>query len=213
MELYLIHRLDQPASGLLVFARTERARAALKDLLAARKIVRRYAAVVEGRPKKEQGEMRSMLVAMEGPTHPVRSLRAGDGAERRATAQLAVTRYRLLGSRAGRSALEVELETGRKHQIRVHLAEAGHPVAGDRLYGARGSAPRSKGPAATGRVGAGASTTGGARTGRAAADPGRLLLHAWKLAFQHPVTRRKLEFVSPPGAEFEQVVPGAFRPS
>ncbi len=213
MELYLIHRLDQPASGLLIFARTERARVALKDLLAARKIVRRYAAVVEGRPKAEQGEMRSKLVEMEGPTHPVRSLRAGDGAERRAKAQLAVTRYRLLGTREGRSALEVELESGRKHQIRVHLAEAGHPVAGDRLYGARGSAPRSKGAAGPVRAGAGAPATSGERTGRATARPGRLLLHAWKLAFQHPVTRRKLEFVSPPGPEFEQAVPGAFRSS
>ncbi len=200
VELYLVHRLDQPASGLLVFAKTERARKGLKDLLAAREMGRRYAAIVEGRPTEAQGEIRSRLVELEGPTHPMRSLRAGDGTERRAKAKAAVTRWRLLGARAGRSALEVELETGRKHQIRVHLAEAGMPVVGDRLYGQRGSFKPAK--EAPGREGAGARPP--AR---------RLLLHAWKLAFQHPVTRRKLEFVSPPGREFEEAVPGAFRTS
>jgi RluA family pseudouridine synthase len=185
-RVYLIHRLDRPASGLLLFAKTEPAREALKDLLASRKIARRYIAVVRGRPGEAEGEFRSRLVELEGPRHRVRSLRRGDPPARRAKAREAVTRYRVLGSRRGLSALELTLETGRKHQIRVHLAEAGHPVLGDRLY------------------------SGPARRGKAGREEARLHLHAWRLAFTHPVTRKRIEIVSPPGPEFQRAVPGAF---
>lgn len=184
--LYLIHRLDQPASGLLIFARTERARDGLKEMLARREIERVYAAVVVGRPADPAGEICSKLVETGAAKPRVRSLRPRDGGSLRTRARGAVTRYRFLGSRHGLSALELRLETGRKHQIRVHLAESGMPVLGDRLYG-------------------------GARSASVRAD--RLHLHAWRLRFQHPVTRRKLELVSPPGRDFEGSVPGAFRTS
>lgn len=183
-DLFLIHRLDQPASGLLIFARTERVRDGLKEMLAARTIERRYAAVVVGRPIDPEGEIHSRLVEIPGVKPKVRSLRTGDGVPYRTKARDAVTRYRFLGTERGLSALELTLETGRKHQIRVHLAESGFPVVGDRLYG-------------------------GSRSASVKAD--RLLLHAWVLRFQHPVTRRRLELISPPGEAFEKAVRGAFR--
>lgn len=134
-KIFLIHRLDQEASGLLVFAKTERVRARLKEIFARHEVDRHYAALVRGRLRREEGEFRSRLVELDDRLHRVRSLRPRDPAPRRALAREAITRYRVRGSRRGVTAVEVRLETGRKHQIRVQFAEAGHPVLGDRLYG------------------------------------------------------------------------------
>ena len=132
---FLVHRLDEYASGLLVFAKSEKDQRLLKDLFGKHRIDRHYAAIVKGAIGREAGEFRSRLVEISGKMHRVRTLRPGDPADMRAAAREAVTRWRVRRIGEGWTAVEVRLETGRKHQIRVHLAEAGHPILGDRLYG------------------------------------------------------------------------------
>ncbi|WP_439621330.1 RluA family pseudouridine synthase [Gemmata sp.] len=155
---FVVHRLDRDTSGLLLFARTAEARDALQTNWDA--VAKSYLAVVEGRPPAEEGVIENYLT--EGRDLRVRaSARPSDEGKR------AVSRYTVLASRGGYSLVEVAIETGRKHQIRVHLAGLGCPVTGDSVYGA---------------------TTNPA---------GRLALHAWKLAFDHPVTGERVEGEAP----------------
>ncbi|MBI3451146.1 MAG: RluA family pseudouridine synthase [Acidobacteria bacterium] len=135
-SIHLVHRLDERASGLLVFAKTEGVKRSLKALFERHTIDRRYAAIVEGTILKDEGEIRSRLVPLDEPMHRVRSITPKDPESLREAAKDAITRYRKRGEGNGVSALEVKLLSGRKHQIRVHFAEAGHPIAGDVLYGA-----------------------------------------------------------------------------
>ncbi|MFA6133200.1 MAG: pseudouridine synthase [Phycisphaerae bacterium] len=181
---WIIHRLDRDVSGLLVFAKTHTAYLALKDQLKRRQVHRRYLAVVQGElPVTPEGEWKwiDAFLADSGPDRPVRLVGAPEATRRRPglTARdpeapmRAVTYYRVLAAARGQSLLAVRLETGRKHQIRAHLAGQGHPVLGDRLYGA----PR-------------------AQTSR------RLALHAWELTFAHPATGQNVQFTSAPPEEF-----------
>lgn len=156
---FVIHRLDRETSGLLLFARS----AAARDRLRAGwgRVAKAYLAVVEGEPRPPEGTVRNFLT--EG-----KDLRVRASVGPRPGSREAVTRYRVVAARDGRALVEVGLGTGRKHQIRVHLAGLGCPVIGDRVYGA-------------------------------ATDPaGRLGLHAWRLALDHPATGQRLELESPP---------------
>jgi 23S rRNA pseudouridine1911/1915/1917 synthase len=155
-RVFVVHRLDRETSGVLLFARNESVKRSLQDNWA--DVTKTYRAVVEGVPARSEGVVEGWLT--EAGEHRV--YQSGPGPR----ARWAVTRYRVLRSRAGYSLLEVGLETGRKHQIRVHLAGLGHPVVGDHRYGARTD------PA------------------------GRMALHAWRLALAHPVTRRPLALTS-----------------
>jgi 23S rRNA pseudouridine1911/1915/1917 synthase len=162
---FVIHRIDRETSGLLVFART----AAVRDRLQANwdGVAKTYLAVVEGTPRPAEGVVENSLI--EGRNLRVRTGR-GPGAKS------AVSRYRTVASRGEYSLVEVGLETGRKHQIRVHLAGLGCPVVGDKVYGAK-------------------------------TDPaGRLGLHAWRLAFDHPVTGRRVELKSPLPTKLRRIV-------
>jgi 23S rRNA pseudouridine1911/1915/1917 synthase len=153
---FVVHRIDRETSGLLLFARS----AAIRDHLQANwdGVTKTYLAVVEGTPQPSEGMVENYLT--EG--HDLR-VRVSKGPE----AKRAVSHYRVVSSRGQYSLVEVGLETGRKHQIRVHLAGLGCPVVGDKVYGA-------------------------------ATDPaGRLGLHAWRLAFDHPATGRRGELESP----------------
>lgn len=136
-EPLLVHRLDATASGLIVFAKSEPVARSLKDLFASHVIDRHYAAVVEGELRGDEGALESDLIESTEPPHRVRSVRPFDGDEVRGAARASLTRWRRRASRGALHALEVRLETGRKHQIRVHLAEAGCPIVGDELYGGR----------------------------------------------------------------------------
>jgi RluA family pseudouridine synthase len=177
----VIHRLDREASGLLLFARSERAFAWLKQDLRTRRLERAYLAVVEGELGKPggaptRGTVQSFLRETPRRVESIalerfRGSTPGPGSPK-ADARLATTHYRLLAAGKGASLLEVTVESGRKHQVRVHLRELGHPVLGDRLYGA-------------------------ARGGR-----GRLHLHAAKIAFAHPENGQRIELESPPPAAF-----------
>jgi 23S rRNA pseudouridine1911/1915/1917 synthase len=126
-SLYIVHRLDKFASGVLVFAKTENVQSRLKDIFSRHDIQRRYWAIVEGKVEQNSGTIRSYLA--EGKSFRMYSVRDGK------QGKPAVTHYRVLRRFPNLSALEVTLETGRKNQIRVHLSEIGHPVVGDLTYG------------------------------------------------------------------------------
>lgn len=131
----LVHRLDKDASGLLVFSKNEPAFEALKAQFADKSAGRIYHAIVTGTPNPKKGTIESKLVEMaDGMVKSTRHRDYGDEAR---------TRYEVVESRGKHSLVRVELDTGRKHQIRVHLAERGHPIVGDVLYQVeRSAAPR-----------------------------------------------------------------------
>jgi 23S rRNA pseudouridine1911/1915/1917 synthase len=135
IRIGLVHRLDKDASGLLVFSKNDRAFEALKAQFLDKTAKRIYQAIVQGVPKQSAGTIESKLVELaDGSVKSTRHRDYGEDAR---------TNYRLIESRGGHSLLRVELDTGRKHQIRVHLAEKGHPIAGDVLYHrSPGAAPR-----------------------------------------------------------------------
>jgi 23S rRNA pseudouridine1911/1915/1917 synthase len=157
----VVHRLDRDTSGLLVLARSEGAYDVLQRAMAQRKIEREYLALVEGVPPARTG----LIDAPIGRDRRVRTRMSVDtDAPREARTRFAVERT--FGDRA--ALLRVRLETGRTHQVRVHLQAIGHPVAGDREYGTAG------------------------RFGLE-----RQFLHAARLAFDHPSTGERLELSSP----------------
>ncbi len=148
----LVHRLDRDTSGVLIVARTAPVLRSLQDALRARRIARTYVALVAGVPSTARGTIDAPLGR--DPQHPTRVALVAGGRPAR-------THYRRLAAWADAALLEVALETGRTHQIRVHLASIGYPVIGDRTYGGR------------------------RRTHRA--DPGRQWLHALRIGFTHPI--------------------------
>jgi RluA family pseudouridine synthase len=158
-RVFIVHRLDREASGLLVFAKSPESKRVLQEQFRRREAGRRYLAWVAGVPREDELTLRSWLA--ENSAHRVWAA----GPER--GGKLAVTHVRVVSRRDDRSLVEATLETGRKHQIRVQLADAGHPILGDRRYGP---------------------------TGRTAS---RLALHATALRLRHPVTGEVLEFRSP----------------
>ncbi len=184
-RVFVVHRLDRGVSGLLVFAKTRDAGLRLKSQFAAHKPDRRYVAVVAGHVKPAQGTIESHLATGANlDRYSVRHAREGQ-------TQHAVTHYRTLhSSPRGVSVLEVRLETGRRNQIRVHLAEKGHPVLGDPRY----------------------------RTDLAQHPLwriNRLALHAVSLAFDHPITGKRLSFTSELPAPIRAIAdetPAAGRP-
>ncbi len=129
--LGLVHRLDRPVGGAMVFAKTSKAASRLSDMMRRQVIERKYWAVVHGLPKQKGQKLTHYLlknsrknqVSVVASTHP--------------EGKKAILNYRVLASQAGLSLLEVTLETGRPHQIRVQLSAIGHPLFGDQKYGAK----------------------------------------------------------------------------
>lgn len=172
----IVHRLDKDTSGLLVVARSLRAHTALVAMLAARDIHRRYAAIVNGVPVAG-GTVDAPL-----DRHPTDRLRRAV----REGGRPAATHYRVREKFRAQALLQCELESGRTHQIRVHLTHAGYPLVGDPLYGKGLRLPR------------------GATSELADALRGfkRQALHAERLAFAHPVTGEALVFDAKPPRDF-----------
>jgi 23S rRNA pseudouridine1911/1915/1917 synthase len=126
----IVHRLDRDTSGLMLVARGEEAHRRLAAMIRAREVRREYAALVEGRPRSRAGTIDAPL----GRDHRAPEKRAVGGRGGRE----ARTHFRVVELLASDALLEVRLETGRTHQVRVHLAAIGHPVAGDPKYGHSG---------------------------------------------------------------------------
>ncbi len=156
-RIFIVHRLDRETSGLIVFAKDEAAKHRLqRDWHDAEK---KYYAVVEGVPKDPEGRIESYL----GETAAFKVYSAPAGEESRH----AVTRYRVIKADRGQALLDVLLETGKKHQVRVHLCDIGCPVVGDKKYGAKTNPIR------------------------------RIALHAYSLSFTHPVSGKRMHFTTP----------------
>jgi len=167
----IVHRLDKDTSGLLVVARTLPAHTALVRMLGEREVHREYEAICRG--VMTAGGTVDAPIARH-PTDRVRMTVRDGGRE-------SVTHYRVIRRFAGYTHVRVQLETGRTHQIRVHLAHAGFPIVGDRVYGGRLALPK------------GASES----LRQALREFPRQALHASRLQFEHPVTGRPLECTSP----------------
>lgn len=153
----VVHRLDRLTSGLLVFARGVPATRALRRAIEGRTMRRTYRCVVAGVPEQDEAMITSMLVSNTGNgrrgsrerSFRVRPANQRDPGPMPGSGRLAVTRYRVVTRTDDRAALEVRLSTGRTHQIRIHLAELGCPVLGERVYTRDSGAPRQALHAAT----------------------------------------------------------------
>ena len=156
----IVHRLDRDTSGLLVVAKSDEVHRALKSLLARRRLRREYLALVDGHPSARTGTIDAPI----GRHRRDRKLMSIDTDEPRE----ARTHFEIERLLPGTALLRVTLETGRTHQIRVHLAAIGHPVAGDPQYGTGGEFGLS-----------------------------RQFLHAARLAFEHPITSEPVDVTSP----------------
>lgn len=168
----LVHRLDRNVSGVMVLARTSKAAARLSRQFRERAPSKQYLALVEGERRGAGRDVahlhkRKGIVSVVEPSDP-------DG-------QRAVLSWRSLAASRKQSLIEVSLETGRPHQIRVQLSELGHPILGDRKYGATTEF--------SGRI---------------------LALHAYKLTFEHPTLKRDMTFFAPPprpwAGRFDEVI-------
>ena len=155
-HVWIVHRLDRETSGVMVFAKTEKSKTVMQTNWS--EVSKHYLAIVEGAPTEDEGVFSSHL--NENGPYKVYSTTAGP------QARLAVTPYRVLKKTATRALVELMPETGRRNQIRVHLADAGCPIVGDHKYGAKTNPIR------------------------------RLALHASMLEFKHPITGQVMRFES-----------------
>ena len=167
---HLVHRLDRDTSGLMVYAKDVQTQQSLVRGWQELVTDRRYIALVEGELENPRGVVKSWLT--EDKRFVTHSSPVDNGGK------FAVTHYNVLASSNGYSLVECELETGRKNQIRVHMADLGHPVVGDHKYGSDNDPIR------------------------------RLGLHAYMLCFTHPVTGKHMRFETPVPALFEKCLNG-----
>jgi 23S rRNA pseudouridine1911/1915/1917 synthase len=188
----IVHRLDKETSGLIVVAKSDAAHASLAKLFSSRQILKTYIALVHGSVPRDKGTITAAL-----SRDPVRRTRMTTRPAE--NSRTAISHYEVvqrLDTRFGKFTLvRVRIETGRTHQIRVHMASIGHPVVGDTLYGAPAhltdQAALQRAPS---------------RAARRRAEPERLklnrnFLHAARLEFTHPITRKKIELEAPLPAE------------
>lgn len=149
-QLFAVHRLDEDTSGALMLAASEPARTALDGMFRSHTIERLYLALLTRTPSPPAGRIEARLREVDGTMRVVQ--RGGE---------VAITHYEVLGRRGRACLVQCRLETGRRNQIRVHMAELGCPLAGDRKYGYRQ---------------------------RPGDEFRRVMLHSWRLAFEHPIT-------------------------
>ena len=167
-HVFIIHRLDRDTSGLMMLAKSVEAKDALQHNWNNMVLSRKYVAVLEGELESDEGVVKSYLA--ENSKFEVYSTNNPN------EGQLAITNYKVLRRGRGMTLVEVELDTGRKNQIRVHMKDLGHPIVGDRKYGAKPSPIH------------------------------RLALHAQTLRFVHPITRKDMKFETPIPAKFRGLV-------
>jgi 23S rRNA pseudouridine1911/1915/1917 synthase len=179
-SLGVVHRLDKETSGLLVFARSWLAKQSLSRQFRFHTVERRYIALVHGALRKQT--FRSHLIADRGDglRGSIEQQKARGKPMRGIEGQLAVTHVDVLERLPGATLVHCRLETGRTHQIRIHLSEAGHPLVGERVYIRGFDAPRISAP--------------------------RLMLHAEVLGFSHPQTEETLRFERPMPSDMKRVL-------
>ncbi len=166
-RIYVLHRLDRDTSGVLMFAKDPETKELFQEKWNEIVTRRGYVALVEGVPRPAQNTIRSWLI--ETKTHMIFSGDPGPGAKE------AITNYEVIKAGSGYALLDISIDTGRKNQIRVHMKEMGHPVAGDKQYGARTN------------------------------PIGRLCLHAGELSFIHPRTGKPTTFIAKMPRDFNRV--------
>ena len=175
-RVFIVHRLDRDTSGVMLFAKNPQAKNKLQDNW--EQASKYYLAVIHGEMPTPSGTLTSYLTENKAfNVYSTQDKHAG---------KLATTKYNVINSTKNVSLLDLELVTGRKHQIRVHLADAGHPVTGDRKYGIKATVPGSQ--------------------GRKKVDSRYLALHAYKLTCRHPDNDKPMIFTSPPPAFFHTLV-------
>ncbi len=160
--LGVVHRLDRPVSGVVLFARTSKSLGRLNRMFQEKQLSKKYLAVVRNRPPSEEGSLRHYLKKNEKQNKSYAYDKQVKGSKE------AHLSYKLISRTDRYYVLEVELHTGRHHQIRCQLANAGCPVKGDLKYGY----PRSN-------------------------NDGSISLHAWKIRFIHPVKKQEIEIIAP----------------
>ena len=173
----IVHRIDKDTSGLLVIAKTDVAHEGLAKQFAAHSIDRRYLAIVSGVPKTAQGTIDAPLARSAANRKKIAIVEGKRG-------KRSVTHWKRLQSLKDAALVECRLETGRTHQVRVHMASISHPLVGDPVYGRSGKTH-----------------------GKLLKQLGfhRQALHAAELGFVHPVTKRKLSFASPMPADMQEL--------
>jgi 23S rRNA pseudouridine1911/1915/1917 synthase len=173
----IVHRIDKDTSGLLVVAKTDVAHEGLAKQFAAHSIDRRYLAIVSGVPRTDGGVVDAALARSAANRKKIAIVEGARG-------KRAVTHWKRLGLLKDAALVECRLETGRTHQVRVHMASIGHPLVGDPVYGRSGKTH-----------------------GKILKELGfhRQALHAAELGFIHPVTRLRLSFSSPVPADMQEL--------
>lgn len=161
--LGLIHRLDRPTSGILVFAKTSKALTRMNEIFKSRDVQKTYWAIVEKKPEKEFERLEHYL--KKNPKNNKTTVYTNPTQD----AKIAILEYKLKGHLDNYSLVEVDLFTGRSHQIRAQLSFIGHPIKGDLKYGAKRSNP-----------------------------DGSISLHARKISFAHPVSKEEMNIIAPP---------------
>jgi 23S rRNA pseudouridine1911/1915/1917 synthase len=151
------HRLDRPVSGVVVFAKTSKALSRLNDMFRVGKVDKRYLAIVKNRPQEIEAELVHYLVRNEQKNRSFAYNKEVPGSKK------SILKYRLVGSSTNYNLLEIELMTGRHHQIRCQLSKMGMPIKGDLKYGAERSNP-----------------------------DGGISLHAYYICFEHPVSHKQI---------------------
>jgi 23S rRNA pseudouridine1911/1915/1917 synthase len=177
----IVHRIDKDTSGLLVVAKTDVAHEGLAKQFAAHNIERRYLAIVNGVPKAAEGTVDAPLARSSTNRKKISIVEAKEQGGR---GKRAVTHWRRLQILREAALVECRLETGRTHQVRVHMASLGHPLLGDPVYGRSGKSSRDL---------------------LKSLNFHRQALHAAELGFTHPVTKHRLSFASGMPADMQEL--------
>ncbi|MBN2479841.1 MAG: RluA family pseudouridine synthase [Parachlamydiales bacterium] len=167
-EIFAVHRIDKETSGVMIFAKGEKSRRILDEMFKNHDFKRIYLAIVKGYVTKDSGTWKSNLIELKD--FQVKSTtRENEG-------RTAITHFSVIKRSKNFTFLQLELETGRKHQIRIHCKDANHPIVGDKRYGSKSLDPIS-----------------------------RICLHAYKLEFIHPFTKKHMSFSAPIPVRFSSL--------